>query len=773
MLNISRSIYLTKLIFAATLLAFITACGGGGGGDTPPDPPPVSDNANLSSLSVTAGSLNPVFSSNNTNYSVDGITQDSIRVIATLTDANASLRINGSSANSGQQSQPINLSLGNNVINIEVTAEDGTTQRVYQVSVNRIATDAGNADLSSLAINTGNLNPAFDPSVTNYSAQVMNAIDSTTFTATTSVTGASIMINGNSVMSGVESMLFNLTVGVNIFDVVVTSEDGQTVKTYTISVVRVDIGSNANLSNLTLDDTVLNENFVSDVTLYSANVSFLTTSIRFYPVAVDSNATILIDNRAVNSGELSQPVSLVEGQNTIDIVVTSGDGLNTRIYSVVVTREDVNQFAQTVFIKSNTGNSLNFGGAGGPVGTLSHGVDIDGDTMVIGVSFDDSPDPSQLISAIYIYDRIDGVWTFQQRFTDPYGLQFFGSSVDIDGDTIVVSQPNGVRGIEPNYVASGAVHVFTRSGGVWAFDQIIEPDELQALQLFGASIDLEGDTLVVGSPWLIQDVSGISYFAGGVYVFTRSGSSWTQQTIITSSNIDIADSFGAQVALHGNTLVVSAPGEASNATGINGDENDNSADESGAAYIFTGSGSNWTQEAYLKSDILISRYARSIDVHDNTVAVSSMNENKVYVYSKTNEQWARQAVVQPNLTGFSYSPFFGAHLDLYNDTLVVGAPNNASGDGGLNGDQTDTSAPSSGAAYVFARNNGNWSEQAFIKAAVPTHELSFGEGFGSTVEIDGNTLAIVAPGHVSDATGILQIDPERFGNNIGAVYLFE
>lgn len=772
MRNIYRAINLSKLFLVASLLILFSGCGGGGGSDNDPDTPPSND-ANLSGLSVTAGNLNPVFSSNNTNYSVNGITQDSIRVIATLADANASIRINGNSATSGQLSPQINLSIGTNVIDIEVTAEDGTTQKVYTVTVNRIGTNMSNADLSSMVMNAGDLNPIFDPAVTSYSAQVTNSINSITFTATTSVSGASMTINGNSVMSGVESILFNLNVGVNTFNVEVTSEDGQVVKTYIISVVRISIGSNADLSNLTLGDATLNEKFAPDVILYTADASFLTTSIRFYPVVVDGNAVILIDNQAVNSGELSHPVSLAEGQNMIDIVVTSGDGLNTKTYTVIVTREDVNQFAQTVFIKSNSGRSQSFGGAGGPVGTLSQGVDIDGDTMVIGVSFDDSPNPSQVISAIYIYDRIDGVWAFQQRFTDPLGLQFFGASVDIDGDTIVVSQPNGVRGIAPNYVASGAVHVFTRSGGVWAFDQIIEPNELQA-QLFGASIDLEGDTLVVGSPWLIQDVSGLSSFAGGVYVFTRSGSSWTQQAIITSSNIDLGDSFGAQVALYGNTLVATAPGERSISTGINGDEDDNSLrGGSGAAYIFTGSGSSWTQEAYLKSDVVTERYAHSVDVHDDTVVVSSPRENKVYVYSKTRGQWAKQAVVQPDLSGFGYSPFFGAHLDLYKDTLVVGAPNNASGDGGFNGDQTDVSAPSSGAAYVFARNNGNWVEQAFIKAAVPTHDLSSAEGFGGTVEIDGDTLAIVAPGHRSDATGVLHIDPERFGQNLGAVYLFE
>lgn len=770
-----RSITGIRILLLLTLLAFISACGGGGGGagggSTPPAP--ASTNANLSSLSVSVGSLSPAFTSLNTSYSVNGVTQPSIQITAILAEANASLRINGVAANSGSPGPLINLSIGSNVINVEVTAEDGVTQKVYQVTVNRTSQTASNANLSSLVINAGNLSPAFSSFVTSYSTQVSNAVSATTFTVTTSASLASIRINGIPVMSGVESILFNLVVGANVFDITVTSEDGQTVKTYTVSIQRAGVGGNADLGDLTLDGAVLNENFSPNQTLYTANVKFLTTSIRFLPVASDSKAVILIDNQVVVSGAQSPSVSLAEGQNNIDIRVTSGDGAVSKTYTVAVTRENVNQFGQTVFIKSDTGVSLNFGGNGGPFGTFSHGVAIDGDTMVIGVALDDRPDPSTLVSAIYIYERINGIWTFQQRFTDPLGLQFFGTSVDVDGDTIVVSQPSGVRGVAPNYVASGAVYVYTRNAGVWAFDQVIEPDALQPLQLFGASIDLEGDTLVVGSPQLAQDVSGIFSTAGGVYVFTRSGSGWTQQTIITPANIGIGDGFGAAVALYGNTLVISSPGEDSIATGVNGNENDDSTRDSGAAYIFIGSGSNWTQEAYLKSDVMTTQYARSLDVYADTVAISSVNENRVYVYTRANGQWSKQAVVQPNLTGYSYSPFFGASLDLYNDTLLVGAPHNSSAAGGINGDQTDTSALASGAAYVFARSNGNWAEQAFIKAAVPTFALSTSEGFGGTVELDGDTIAVVAPGHRSDATGILQFDPERFGTNLGAVYLFE
>src|SRR4029077_17152313 len=89
--------------------------------------------------------------------------------------------------------------------------------------------------------------------------------------------------------------------------------------------------------------------------------------------------------------------------------------------------------------------------------------------------------------------------------------------------------------------------------------------------------------------------------AGAAYVFVRDGMGWTQQVYLKASNTDAQDEFGVRVTISGDTVVVGALGESSKATGINGDQTDNSALRAGAAYVFVRDGTTWTQQAYLKA----------------------------------------------------------------------------------------------------------------------------------------------------------------------------
>src|SRR5262249_32981521 len=125
----------------------------------------------------------------------------------------------------------------------------------------------------------------------------------------------------------------------------------------------------------------------------------------------------------------------------------------------------------------------------------------------------------------------------------------------------------------------------------------------------GSSVTISGDTIVVGAPYEQSNATGINgdqsnnsaMQAGAAYVFVRSGTNWSQQAYLKASNTGPNDTFGFAVAIAGDTLVVGAPGESSNATGVNGNQSDNSAAYSGAAYVFVRSGTNWTQQAYLKA----------------------------------------------------------------------------------------------------------------------------------------------------------------------------
>src|SRR5205823_3210346 len=126
---------------------------------------------------------------------------------------------------------------------------------------------------------------------------------------------------------------------------------------------------------------------------------------------------------------------------------------------------------------------------------------------------------------------------------------------------------------------------------------------------FGNSVAVSGDTVVVGALWESSNATGVdgdgsdnsALYSGAAYVFVRNGTTWSQQAYLKASNTGTSDGFGMSVAVSGDTVVVGAIFEDSNATGVNGDQNDNSALISGAAYVFVRNGTTWSQQAYLKA----------------------------------------------------------------------------------------------------------------------------------------------------------------------------
>ena len=209
------------------------------------------------------------------------------------------------------------------------------------------------------------------------------------------------------------------------------------------------------------------------------------------------------------------------------------------------------------------------------------------------------------------------------------------------------------------------------------------------------------------------------------------GSAWNPKSIayLKASNAQKGDQFGFTVALSGdgNTMAVGSTGEDGAAKGINGNQADHSALNSGAVYIFTRNGAAWVQQAYVKAS-----NARKGDQ-------------------------------------------FGSSLALSNDgnTLVVGAVGEPSSATGVDGNQDDKSMPGAGAVYVFTRAGDKWSQQAYVKAS-NTGELTDGDQFGYAVALssDGNTLATSAISERSGATGINGNQADKSTDGAGAVYVY-
>ena len=284
---------------------------------------------------------------------------------------------------------------------------------------------------------------------------------------------------------------------------------------------------------------------------------------------------------------------------------------------------------------------------------------------------------------------------------------------------------------------------------------------------FGFSVAVSGDTVVVGAAYESSNATGINgdqndnsaLNAGAAYVFVRNGTTWTQQAYLKASNTDIHDFFGRSVAVSGDTVVVGADGEESNATGINGDQDDNSAPTAGAAYVFVRNGTTWTQQAYLKASNTdaFDVFGRSVAVSGDTVVVGALNEESnatgingdqednsaqyagaAYVFVRDGTTWTQQAYLKASNT--DAFDLFGRSVAVSGDTVVVGADGEESNATGINGDQDDNSASYTGAAYVFVRNGAIWTQQAYLKAS----NTDTFDRFGISVAVSGDTVVVGA-----------------------------
>lgn len=374
------------------------------------------------------------------------------------------------------------------------------------------------------------------------------------------------------------------------------------------------------------------------------------------------------------------------------------------------------------------------------------------------------------------------------------GSIFHGFSVAIDGDTMAV----GAYSQDIGFGATGAVSVYTRSGGVWTYRTTFTSANIDVGDEFGKSVAISGDTIVVGAPKESGAATGVNgapdntlVDAGAAYVFTGSGATWLQQAYLKASNTKSNNVFGTSVSISGDTIVVGANGEGSNATTVNGDQADNSITNAGAAYVFTRSAGTWTQQAYLKSSNNADfggagdNFGVSVGVSGDTIVVGANGEDSAatgidgdgadnaavqsgaaYVFARSGVTWTQQAYVKASNT--ETIDDFGFSVAVSGDTVAIGTNSEDSNATGVGGNQADNSAGGSGAVYVFTRSGGIWSQQAYVKAS----NAGGGDAFGWSVALDGNTLVVGARGEGSNATGVNGNAADNSALETGAAYAF-
>lgn len=241
-------------------------------------------------------------------------------------------------------------------------------------------------------------------------------------------------------------------------------------------------------------------------------------------------------------------------------------------------------------------------------------VAISGDTIVIGASRDDSAatgvngnaadQSASRAGAAHVFTRSGAIWTEQAylKASDTVANAEFGSSVGVSGDAVVVGAPL-VGGF------SGAAYLFRRNASIWSQEARVTASNAASGARFGYAVSISGNLAAVGARGEASASTGINGNqadnsapdAGAVYVFSRGSGTWPQEAYLKASNTGGGDGFGEALSLDGDHLVVGAWGEDSNATGVNGNAANNSAEGAGAAYLFSRIAGSWAQDAYLKA----------------------------------------------------------------------------------------------------------------------------------------------------------------------------
>jgi hypothetical protein len=358
-------------------------------------------------------------------------------------------------------------------------------------------------------------------------------------------------------------------------------------------------------------------------------------------------------------------------------------------------------------------------------------------------------------------------------------------SISRDGTRIAAGAPL-------HAAEAGAVFVFHRIGDAWEGEAVLAPMVSDAGDQFGWDVELsaDGSTLVAGArredSGATDPANNNASAAGAAYVFTRTGTTWTQHAYLKASNVDAGDSFGERVAISddGNTVAVTAFSEGSAATGVNGDEADNTAADAGAVYVFTRSGTIWSQQAYVKASNTDAAdgfgYSLSLTADGNTLLAGAYREDSaagapptdnsvssagaIYVFTRT-ASWTQTAFLKATHTDPGDNFGYNAVISGNGQRIVVAATGDSSSSPGIDGNELDNSSSSSGAVHIFALTS-SWQEQAFIKASNPDIDDEF--GFGVAIDTLGDHILVGANSEAS--TGAGQADNGAMSS--GAAYDF-
>jgi len=339
-------------------------------------------------------------------------------------------------------------------------------------------------------------------------------------------------------------------------------------------------------------------------------------------------------------------------------------------------------------------------------------VSTDDDVMVVGADGDD--DNGDYAGSVYVYryDENESGWIEEAKLLASDSSIYFGTSVSVNGDAIVV----GVSGDDDNGSYSGSAYVYRYDGSGWIEETKLLASDGDYGDMFGISVSIDGDAACVGA-WRDGD------YTGSAYVYRYDGSEWIEETKLLASDGDYGDLFGRSASIDGDVMVVGACNDGDNGT------------DSGSAYVYRYDGSGWTEEAKLlpsdgRSDAW---FGQSVSIDGDVIVVGAWSDNdsgvwsgSAYVYRYDGYGWVEDAKLLASDRGFGDE--FGWSVSIYGDVIVVGAGGDSD-----NGDH-------SGSAYVYRYDGFGWTEETKLLA----YDGAAWDWFGSSVSLGSYAIVVGA-----------------------------
>ena len=468
---------------------------------------PLSDNARLDGIRLSAGQLDQPFQSSQLNYTTTVNYLTTRLKITTFSEdeAASSITIAGQVTETGSASDWINLSEGDNPVEIIVTAEDGSTTRSYDLTITR--NDMQNSVKKLLAAD----------------GEVGDLI------------GYSISLSGDSLVVGA------------------SGDDDNGSASGSAYIFTRNNGLWRQQAKLTALDGAANDHFGFSVSLLGDGLA-----VGAYGDDDDGNSSGSAYLFTRSNGVWSQQAKLTAADGAADnyfgySVSLSDDGL-----AVGASGDEDESGSTYLFTRSNgvwsqqTKLTATDGGASGRFGTS---VSLWGESLAVGAYYEDNGAGS---GSTYVFTRSNEVWSLQAKLTaiDSAASDYFGRSVSLSGDSLAI----GAYGDDDNGSASGSAYLFIRSNGVWSQQGKVTAADGAEGDQFGYSVSLSGDNLGVGAYG--DDDNGES--SGSAYLFTRNNGVWSQQSKLTADDGAAIDQFGISISLSGDSLAVAANGDDDN-----------------------------------------------------------------------------------------------------------------------------------------------------------------------------------------------------------------